>query len=186
MRRRGGEQERGVRGRKWSLMWPVKPTTLQQPLRYPSHPSFLQKIYLCSLSIPPISCEGSAEGRADKRTAAEALASRVWCYLGGFSPHPFTFRFQDGALAQGWQDGPSTQPLENLHQRAQLNISSLYTPIPPPPTLLLFSEPVNQEGLLWRKHAPHRMMPNTGWCLQVIKEGETTFMINKSLCEGKC
>ncbi len=56
-------------------MWAVNPTTLQQPSLSSSTPQ--QKIYACSLSIPPISREGSAEGRADKWTASEALASRV-------------------------------------------------------------------------------------------------------------
>lgn len=77
MRRRGGERERGERkGGEFDVgSQPHHPPT--------AFPLFLhspqQKIYACSLSIPPISCEGSAEGRADKWTASEALASRVWC-----------------------------------------------------------------------------------------------------------
>lgn len=57
-------------------MWAVNPTTLQQPSLSASSPP-QQKIYARSLSIPPISRESSAEKRADKWTAAEALASRV-------------------------------------------------------------------------------------------------------------
>lgn len=71
------EKGSGVREKKGSLMWAVNPTTLQQPSLSSSTHS--KKIYVCSLSIPPISCEGSVEGRADKWTASEALASRVWC-----------------------------------------------------------------------------------------------------------
>lgn len=85
-RRREGE---GVWESKRCLMRPVKPTTLPHSPHYRPPPihthTLLQKIYACFVSIPPISYEGSAEGRADRRTAGEALASRVWCYLGVLS-----------------------------------------------------------------------------------------------------
>lgn len=68
MKRREEEKERGLE-KEGNLMQAVNLTVVQHPPHYFS--SSQQKIHARALSIPPISCEGSAEGRADKWTAGE-------------------------------------------------------------------------------------------------------------------
>lgn len=56
-------------------MQAVNLTAVQQPPR--SFSSSQQKIHARALSIPTISCEGSAEGKADKWTAGEGPCPAV-------------------------------------------------------------------------------------------------------------
>lgn len=106
MKRREEEKGRGVWEKEGSLMRAVNPTTAQQPSLSPS--TSQQKIYVCSLSIPPISCEGSADGSADKWTASEALASRVWYWSGDFFPPSSFLGWGVCSGLTGWTEHPAT------------------------------------------------------------------------------
>lgn len=68
MKRRKEEKEREWE-KEGSLMGAVNPTTLEQPSF--SSSASQQKIYASALSIPRVSCRGSAEDGADKWTASE-------------------------------------------------------------------------------------------------------------------
>lgn len=67
MKRRMEEKERGWEGGQFDGA--VNPNTLQQPSF--SSSTSQQKIYAGALSIPGVSCPGSAEDGADKRAASE-------------------------------------------------------------------------------------------------------------------
>ncbi|CAB1452637.1 unnamed protein product [Pleuronectes platessa] len=75
MRRRGRERERGERGKEGSLMWAVNPATLQQPSLSSSIPPSRKSIP--ALSIPPISCDGSAKGKQTRWGVCSGLTGRT-------------------------------------------------------------------------------------------------------------
>lgn len=147
-------------------MWAVKPTTHQQPSSHSPQlhppPPLQQKIYACSLSIPPISCEGSAEGRADKWTTSEALASRVWCYLGAFFP-PSLLRWGVCSGLTGQTEHPATwKPPPGTWTGHILSVHPISLPSPPQKTCrsmgstvqvvysLTEPEGTDEPGKVWR------------------------------------